>query len=187
MCRLLSGLVAAIMCFAWMGEPAEAVTAFTFSFGNDDGAIDGTVEGIVELSPIIGDTFTATSLIVTSSPPELGQPPEIDVFDVAPFVLANLFTVVDGDVTSALFAATGGPDADFQGIAFGVGPVTLGVGATLTSFGDPLSANGVLDLDGSSLEFAAVPLPGTLGLLAMGLVPLVIGRRRSQRVGAHAA
>ncbi len=73
---------------------ANAAT-FNFSFTNEGGNINGTVEGTVEL-PDGDGTFAATSVIVTSAPPEVFPVGNPDF--TTGMVLDNSFEVIDGEI-----------------------------------------------------------------------------------------
>ncbi len=131
-------------------DMANAAT-FNFSFSNEDGAVNGTVSGTIELPD--GDFVNqpATSLIITSAPPALGYTVPVDVLANPTFVSSNIFTVVGGAIDNAVsrFAAF------FSSSSFGLrspGIAFFGTGLSLQSSIN--SSSGVQDDDSSTLVYS---------------------------------
>ncbi|RQH25147.1 PEP-CTERM sorting domain-containing protein [Okeania hirsuta] len=170
---------------------AASAATFGFSFSNEDGIVNGTVEGTIELieSPVRDDRFLATSFIVTSSP-DLGYNLPLNIFTDINQPTANRFVVVGGEINGLLFVSTNGTEGLFLQLL----PVITETGsefigfAGLTSVGTPNLFFGVVDLDGSTLTFTSlsttipetVPEPGTiLGLLTVGSLGALTRKREA--------
>lgn len=157
---------------------ASASVVFTFSFDNEDGSVAGTVAGTVEL-PDGDGTFAALNLTITSAPAALGQAVPVTLADFTS-VTENTFTVIGGAVDVG--------DSHFFGIfpgfnnAFALNGTDFSAGGRSFLDQQPigfLGVPGTLDLDSSSLRFAAaVAEPGSLVLLGLGFVGLGLMRRR---------
>ncbi len=149
---------------------ANAAT-FNFSFSNEDGATNGTVEGTIEL-PDGDGTFAASAVTVTSAPAGLGF--TLPVNALADGSAENVFSVVGGEINIAATNFFGLINLT-TALAFNT---TIDAGST---FLDVLNAvnfgvTGVKDSNSSTLTFSSAsnvttPEPGTiLGLLAVGLM-----------------
>lgn len=148
---------------------------FSFSFTNEDGAVNGTVSGIITL-PDGDGVHAATALIVNSAPAALGYMLPFDVFTLGPST--NIFTVSGGniDVLGSNFTATtlGGTFFSLNG----------SFGSLMNVLGSNTVDSGVQDGDASTTAYspiASVPVPSTFALLLgtglwMGLA--VTARRR---------
>ncbi len=159
-------------------DVANAAT-FTFSFSNEDGPINGTVEGTIEL-PDGDGTFAATSVFVTSAPAALGYTIPFDVFaNLA--VAVNSFTVTGGtiDPLTSFFTAINDTDGLFLNVP--------GAGSFLNVSGSGNGFTGVVDSDNSTLVYSAVattstPEPTTIfGLLVVGGVGLLSKRQKQAK------
>ncbi|NET74722.1 PEP-CTERM sorting domain-containing protein [Okeania sp. SIO1F9] len=170
---------------------AASAATFGFSFSNENGIVNGTVEGTIELieSPVRDDRFLATSVIVTSSP-DLGYNLPLNIFTDINQPDANIFAVVGGEINALAFFSTNGTEGLFLRLL----PVITETGsefigfAGLTSVGDPNLFFGVVDLDASTLTFTSlsttipetVPEPGTiLGLLTVGSLGALTRKREA--------
>ena len=148
--------VASIVAFA---SVANAAT-FNFSFSNEDGAVNGTVEGTIEL-PDGDGIFDPISIMVTSAPPELGYTYPLDVF-IPNAVIENSFTVVNGmiDKAMSLFEVQFPNTTAFFGFN-----TTFGMGATyLTDINNSPNTvinTGILDSDSSTLTFSVANVTST--------------------------
>ena len=157
---------------------ASAAT-FGFSFSNENGTVNGLVEGILEL-PDGDGTFAATSVVVDSAPAALGYTLPVDILTDLPGalnIIDNTFTVVGGsiDASASSFAATNGTEGlalNFSGLSF------------LNIVGTANVSTGVTDFDSSTLTYSSVsttvPEPGTiLGLLAVGSLGALSRKRKA--------
>ena len=149
---------------------SEAQNQFDFSYTANvisSPALPGTVTGVITLN---ADETAATSVFVTSvtgyvtSP----EPPSFN-YVTGGGVLANQFTVTDGNISAADFAAV-------------VSPV---YGLELNHGGESVFGNyGGIVVNGSGLAgitftpVAPAPEPGTLALAALGAGTLMQFRRR---------
>lgn len=168
------GVVIALASFAGI---CSANPQFAFSFDNEDGSVPGTVAGFITL-PDGDGTFAALDLTIVTAPAALGQSLPVGIGDFVQ-IDENTFTVIAGAIDAAsshFFGIFPGFNNAFalNGTAFGA------VGA---SFLDQqpsafLGAPGTRDSDSSSLRFAAIPEPGTLAILGLGLAGLAATRRR---------
>ncbi|MGK7879082.1 MAG: PEP-CTERM sorting domain-containing protein [Crocosphaera sp.] len=158
---------------------ANAAT-FGFSFSNEDGPVNGTVEGTIEL-PDGDGTFAATSIFITSAPAALGYTTPFDVLANVTIVFANSFTVTGGtiDPLNSLFLA--------QNLTELFGLTASNLGSTLNLSGSATTNSGVVDLDDSTLVFSSAattstPEPTTVfGLLLMGGVGLLSKRQKEAK------
>ncbi|MDJ0509603.1 MAG: PEP-CTERM sorting domain-containing protein [Crocosphaera sp.] len=160
----LTSTLAASMVVTVMGafDVANAAT-FTFSFMNEDGLVDGTVEGVIEL-PDGDGTFAASSVTVTSAPAALGFTLPFDVFSNFPNIIDNSFTVSGGniDVVASTVLATNGFQAFFlNNPAFG------------TQFAPEAPNSGVADNDNSTLVYSSVSVPEPTSMIALAGVGLL--------------
>ncbi len=153
--------VASILSVAAVITSTSVVNAatFNFSFSDEDGAVNGTVEGTIEL-PDGDGTFDATSIMVNSAPSELGYTYPLDVF-VLSSIFENSFTVVDGmiDKESSLF------EVEFAaGLLFGL-QTSFSSGATyltdINNSDNTIIDTGVLDSDSSTLTFSVASIEST--------------------------
>ncbi|MEA5508410.1 PEP-CTERM sorting domain-containing protein [Crocosphaera sp. UHCC 0190] len=133
---------------------ANAAT-FGFSFSNVNGAVNGIVEGTIEL-PDGDGTFAATSVFVTSAPAALGYTTPFDVLANFPSVNANSFTVAGGtiDALNSSFLARSATEALVLNFP--------GVGTFLNVVGTASTLSGVNDSNSSTLTYSAVPEPLTI-------------------------
>lgn len=156
------GCVAALVCFT--GVESASALDFTFSFDNTNGNVGGTVEGIIGgLND--NSTGAATSLRFTSFPAGLGTL----FFGTDRFISTNQFTVTNGSITAADFAAGSsnfGLCINNSANCFG------GFGSAPVGITNALTFNGANDVVSNSdgfggVTFAAVPFEfsPTLGLL----------------------
>lgn len=132
---------------------AHAAT-FNFSFSNEDGPVNGTVQGTIEL-PDGDGTFAATSVIVTSAPAALGYTVPLDILGSPVNVFDNSFTVVNGvidEVASIL-------DIEFDSnVVFALNSPFFGGASYLTDINNPANGvvdTGVFDSDSSTLTYSA--------------------------------
>ena len=144
---------------------------FNFSFSNEDGQLNGFVQGTIELADGDG-TFGATSVFITSAPSGLSYDPTGFNW-VTGEGADNTFTVVGGEITTA--------QTDF----FGLFNDNTGLELSYSrSFLDILDAGdygetGVKDADSSTLTFSRASVPETasmFSLLALSLGMLFIIR-----------
>ncbi|MEL4896160.1 PEP-CTERM sorting domain-containing protein [Crocosphaera sp. Alani8] len=170
--------VASFVAVASIVASADVVNAatFSFSFGNENGLVDGTVEGTIEL-PDGDGTFSATSIIVTSAPTELGYTYPLDFFN-STGIFENSFTVENGmiDKENTQF------EVEFAAnVVFGLRTSFSGGASFLTDSGNPNSSTfntGVFDSDSSTLIFSVPSVESTpeptsiitlLGVSVLGL------------------
>lgn len=153
---------------------ASAAT-FNFSFSNENGAVNGTVEGTIEL-PDGDGTFAATSIVVTSAPAALGYTLPFDVLANLTQVFANSFTVAGGSIDTV--------NSSFVAQNSSIGSVfTLnlpGLGSAFNVQGSGNGASGVQDSDSSTLSYtsaASVPEPSSLIALALVGGSLLLTKR----------
>ena len=167
--------------------------SFSFSFTNEDGLVDGVVEGTLEL-PDGNGSFNATALSITSAPTDLGYSLPLNILDSSASIINNIFVVTDGMITSGSFIASSF-ESSFRisaGTAFGS---ALGVN------GNSSFTTGVWDTDGSTLVFSTidpptdpvdpptdpvdppvtkVPEPSTLSFLALSVLTTTILKRKQK-------
>ncbi len=170
---------AAVIALGFAGTAQAAI--FNFSFSNENGAVNGNVEGTIELADGDG-TFAATSVIITSLPGGLGLTAPIN--DLSSGSLENVFSVVGGQINlagTAFFGLING------GTALSLNSSFVGGSSFLDALNAAnLGASGVRDLDSSTLTFtsasvASVPEPTTLmGILGLGAFGVTSLRKRKQ-------
>ncbi|MEA5536195.1 PEP-CTERM sorting domain-containing protein [Crocosphaera sp. XPORK-15E] len=152
---------------------ANAAT-FGFSFSNVNGAVNGIVEGTIEL-PDGDGTFAATSVFVTSAPAALGYTTPFDVLANFPILGANSFTVAGGtiDALNSSFLAQNPTEALVLNFP--------GVGTFLNVVGTASVLIGVNDTNNSTLTYSAsaatTPEPSTIVALAMLGSGLLLSKR----------
>jgi hypothetical protein len=168
----LSTTLALIAALA--AAPAEAAS-FRFTFQNVDGDVAGTVTGTVSGLPEDG-TAPATGVVITSAPIAFTTYP-LDILAQGWTELLNSFTVANGAITAYTLLI---------GLAPGFDEPHLNPGYSGAGFNMGDNAEGVLDLSGNSVAFtrlteveAPVPAPAGIGLLAAGLLGLLLVRRRA--------
>jgi PEP-CTERM motif len=157
-------------------QAAEAVTLYSFTFSNADGAISGTVAGTITL-PDGDGTYAATAISITSAPAALGYTLPIDPLSWGP-QFVNTFTVVGGAIDKALssFAKEASPGTPSH-MSFSLNFPDYG--SLLSAIGGGGYSSGVQDIANASLRYAAVPEPASLGLLVLGAVGMAAtGRYR---------
>ncbi|MDY7005676.1 MAG: PEP-CTERM sorting domain-containing protein [Cyanobacteriota bacterium] len=157
---------------------ASAAT-FGFSFSNEDGLVNGIVEGTIEL-PDGDGLFAATDVTITSFPNGLGLNAPINI--LASDFIENVFSVVAGEIDIANTSFLGLIN-DFTALSFSN---SIFDGSTFLDAlnGEDLGATGVRDADSSTLTFtspsATTPEPGTiLGLLAVGSLDALTRKRKA--------
>ena len=157
----------------------------SFSFTNEDGAVAGTVRGTITL-PDGDGTFAATSVVVDSAPVATAYAIGFDFTSVA--APENSFTVVGGvlDFASSAFIGlfNGNTAMSLHG-SFEGGSSFLDLENAEDS-----GATGVRDSDSSTLTFdvasSAIPVPGTLVLLALGAAVGIANAARRNHLGRSA-
>jgi hypothetical protein len=171
-----------------LGAAASAQAAtFNFSFSNEDGLVNGNVEGTVELADGDG-TFAATSVIITSLPTGLGLTAPVN--NLASGAIENVFSVVGGQIdlanTSFFGLINGGTALSLSNSIFDGSTFLDALNAA------NLGATGVRDLDSSTLTFtsasvASVPEPTSmLGILGLGAFGVTSLRKRKQATAVKA-
>ena len=135
---------------------ANAAT-FNFYFENEDGAVDGAVQGTIELPDGDGSGLAASSIVVTSAPAGLGRTTPFDIFANFTTFFANSFTVVGGmiDFGASEFGAQ--DNVTFNG-NFGLN--FPGAGTFFNAAGSNDLFSGVVDSDSSTLADAP-PAPAS--------------------------
>ena len=177
---MVGGAIAGMVVI--VASPANAIV-FNFSFDNEEGAVNGTVEGTIEL-PDGDGTFSATSISITSAPSGLGY-----TLPVNPLLLDlqfnNSFTVSGGSITSSNYAAQTNSSSLFT---LGTG---VGLGSQFSSNGTNASGSGVADLDSSTLVYSSAPTavpfdtPGGQAIATFGsLFALGLMRKAKKRLVA---
>ncbi len=152
-----STLAFTILGLGFVGSRSASAAVFNFSFSNEDGSVNGTIEGTIEL-PDGDGILAATSLVVSSAPDELGFTIPIDILEGVSNVVNNTFTVTNAsiDIANTSFGAVNST----EGFALNFGG---GAGISfLNTAGTGEITSGVLDVDSSTLVITAVPEPLTI-------------------------
>ena len=172
--KVLTGLA------IFLGASAANAGLFSFNFSNVTGAVPGDVSGVITL-PDGDGVFSASSVVVQSSPAALGWTlPEEFVSATYTFGI-NEFTVVGNQIVDVEFiAATFG---SFDAVGLSIEADAFFVGTRLTPANKPPGSGlggGVVDGSGftSTLVFGSIPLPSTIVLFGLGLAGLGLSRRR---------
>ena len=161
---------------------AEASIVYDWSYQDVDQGGANTVSGTLNLPDLCGTSCTnvaATSVILSDAP---FGPIGFDFID-ATFQFSNLFSTVDGMLTSASFNAWDFGGNGFQLVfSFGLpgGFQFLGGSNDTRRATDNWTGEGG---DGSSFTAAAataVPVPSTLALIGLGLATIPWTRRRNR-------
>ena len=153
---------------------------FSFSFNNEDGPVDGVVEGTVEL-PDGDGTFSATAVTINSFPVELELPsPPLETLNFGS--PDNTFTVAGGEIIEAsFFGLINGETSLSFSSSFPPNEITYLDFFNAGDFGE----TGVRDDDSSTLVFtrASVSTPepaSVLTLVGLGLFGIA-GKFSSKR------
>ena len=158
---------------------ANAAT-FNFSFSNVEGAVGGTVEGIIEL-PDGDGTFAATSVTVTSAPAILGYPLPVDFVDGGE--IANSFTIISGMIDATVSTFVNPFPVSFPfGTALALNDGFEG--SLLNVPGSGVTSSGVQDLDSSTLNYsnASATTPESTSMITLiGLGLLGVGSKLKKK------
>lgn len=165
-----------------LGATAAAHAApitFVFSFSNLTGNIAGTVTGRIFGLQDNGVNQAATSLIIDSFPAGLAVADGINNSNALTWnaVQGNLFTVVNGVVTSEQFAAQHVDSVRTDTFFLGAVTFTTNCCGTVANSGLSLD-NGLRIVGGANPTITSVPEPGTFALLGIGVFGAALAKRK---------
>jgi hypothetical protein len=189
---LKQGLLAAAGAVAVGMSCADAAEAasFGFSFSNENGQVNGIVEGTIEL-PDGDGVFAATSVVVTSAPAALGYTlPEDFLGGNYPAINLNRFEVSGGAIVSVLFSAIN-PGQEGLVLLFNT-PASLPPYSALNSVGSNDITSGVWDINSNTVQFTSLDTPSVpepvslLSLFALAGVAAGTALQKQQAASANA-